>query len=77
MVSVVDFGSCVVTARTRVASTVNALQIKEYFVPMSLHHGGEGRTRLRQLVYRGRDWAVLAFFLIFTAAVGVLGHFGF
>ena len=41
------------------------------------YHGGEGRTRLRQLVYRGRDWAVLAFFLIFTAAVGVLGHFGF
>ena len=41
------------------------------------YHGGEGRTRLRQLVYRGRDWAVLAFFLIFTVAVGVLGHFGF
>ena len=27
------------------------------------YHGGEGRTRLRQLRYAPRDWAVLAFFL--------------
>ena len=41
------------------------------------YHGGEGRTRLRQLKYEGRDWAVLAFFLVVAVVVGVLGHFGF
>ena len=40
------------------------------------YHGGEGRTRLRQLKYQSRDYLVLAFFLVLTAAVGVLGHFG-
>ena len=40
------------------------------------YHGGEGRTRLRQLKYEGRDWAVLAFFLAVAVLVGVLGHFG-
>ena len=40
------------------------------------YHGGEGRTRLRQLKYQRRDYLVLAFFLALTAAVGVLGHFG-
>ena len=40
------------------------------------YHGGEGRTRLRQLKYLPRDWLVLAFFLAVTVLVGVLGHFG-
>ena len=40
------------------------------------YHGGEGRTRLRQLKYQGIDYMVLAFFLAVTAAVGVLGRFG-
>ena len=40
------------------------------------YHGGEGRTRLRQLKYETRDWLVLAFFLAITVLVGVLGHFG-
>ncbi len=40
------------------------------------YHGGEGRTRLRQLSYQAKDWIALALFLVLTVAVGVLGHFG-
>jgi len=40
------------------------------------YHGGEGRTRLRQLKYQGIDWTALALFVGATVAVGVLGHFG-
>lgn len=40
------------------------------------YHGGEGRTRLRQLKFLGRDYGVLALFLILTVLVGILGHFG-
>ena len=40
------------------------------------YHGGEGRTRLRQLKYAGKDWAVLVFFLVIAVLVGILGHFG-
>ena len=40
------------------------------------YHGGEGRTRLRQLKYTGMDKAVIALFLAITVGVGVLGHFG-
>ena len=40
------------------------------------YHGGEGRTRLKQLKYRGRDYVTLALFLAVTVGVGVLGHFG-
>ena len=40
------------------------------------YHGGEGRTRLRQLRYAPRDWAVLAFFLAVALLVWVLGRFG-
>ena len=40
------------------------------------YHGGEGRTRLRQLRYATRDWAVLAFFLAVALLVWVLGRFG-
>ena len=41
------------------------------------YHGGEGRTRLRQLKFRGADIAFLIGGLILCVAVGVLGHFGF
>ena len=40
------------------------------------YHGGKGRTRLRQLKYRGLDWITLALALLMCAAVIVLGHFG-
>ncbi len=40
------------------------------------YHGGEGRTRLRQLKYQGIDHVAIAGFLILTVAVGVMGHFG-
>ena len=40
------------------------------------YHGGEGRTRLRQLKYQGIDHMAIALFVIITVAVGVLGHFG-
>lgn len=41
------------------------------------YHGGEGRTRLRQLKYQIRDYGTLFLFLAVAVAVGVLGHFGF
>lgn len=40
------------------------------------YHGGEGRTRLRQLKFAGRDIAVLVFFLGACTAASVLGRFG-
>jgi len=40
------------------------------------YHGGEGRTRLRQLKYRRADWTVILFFLTFTAVVWALGRLG-
>ena len=40
------------------------------------YHGGEGRTRLRQLKYQGIDYMTLFFFLAVTVAVCVLGRFG-
>ncbi len=40
------------------------------------YHGGEGRTRLRQLKYQGRDYVTLFLFLAVTVGVGILGHFG-
>ncbi len=40
------------------------------------YHGGQGRTRLRQLRYQGRDYLVLAFLLALTVLVGILGHMG-
>lgn len=41
------------------------------------YHGGEGRTRLKQLKYRGGDYVTLLLFVAITVGVGVLGHFGF
>lgn len=40
------------------------------------YHGGEGRTKLRQLKYQRRDFIALAGGLAIAAAAGVLGHFG-
>ena len=40
------------------------------------YHGGEGRTRLRQLKYKGADYFTLALFLAITVGVGVLGRLG-
>ena len=40
------------------------------------YHGGEGRTRLRQLRYAARDRLTLGFFLAITVLVGVLARFG-
>ena len=40
------------------------------------YHGGEGRTRLRQLKYTAMDKAVIALFLAIAVGIGVLGHFG-
>ena len=40
------------------------------------YHGGEGRTRLRQLRYRGADAVFLVCAAALCAAVGVLGRLG-
>ena len=40
------------------------------------YHGGEGRTRLRQLKYQGIDYMTLLFFLAITVLVFFLGRFG-
>ncbi|MEM5781052.1 MAG: energy-coupling factor transporter transmembrane component T, partial [Lawsonibacter sp.] len=40
------------------------------------YHGGEGRTRLRQLKYQAIDYAALLLFLAVTVLVGVLGRLG-
>ena len=36
------------------------------------YHGGEGRTRMKQLVMAGRDWIALALGVLFVAAIFVL-----
>ena len=40
------------------------------------YHGGEGRTRLRQLKFKPADYVTLLLFLAVTAGVGILGYFG-
>ena len=40
------------------------------------YHGGEGRTRLRQLKYRASDVTALSFGVLLCAGIGVLAHFG-
>ena len=40
------------------------------------YHGGEGRTRLRQLRFRGTDIAALLFFCALAAAIWALGTLG-
>lgn len=40
------------------------------------YHGGEGRTRMKQMRMQRRDWAALALGALLLAAVIVLRHFG-
>ncbi len=40
------------------------------------YHGGEGRTRMKQLVMARRDWIALSLGVLFLAAVIALKHFG-
>ena len=40
------------------------------------YHGGEGRTRMKQLTWAARDTVALLLFLAFLAAVILLRHFG-
>ena len=40
------------------------------------YHGGEGRTRMKQLVMARRDWITLSLGVLFLAAVIALKHFG-
>lgn len=40
------------------------------------YHGGEGRTRLRQLKYAPQDYAALLFGLLLCVGVWLLGHWG-
>ncbi len=40
------------------------------------YHGGEGRTRMKQLHMARRDWVALALGVLLLAAVIVLKHFG-
>ena len=41
------------------------------------YHGGEGRTRLRELRYRSSDWLCIITGLLLCVAIGVLGHMNF
>ena len=40
------------------------------------YHGGEGRTRMKQLRFAGIDFAAFALCALLIAAVCVLRHFG-
>lgn len=40
------------------------------------YHGGEGRTRLRQLQYQSSDYITIIGFLVTAVVVGILGHLG-
>ena len=40
------------------------------------YHGGEGRTRMKQLRLAGRDWIALSLGVLLLAGVIVLKHFG-
>ena len=40
------------------------------------YHGGEGRTRMKQLHYRSSDVLFMVGALVLAVAIGVLGHFG-
>ena len=41
------------------------------------YHGGEGRTRLRELRYRSSDWLCIIAGLLVCVAIGVLGRMNF
>ena len=40
------------------------------------YHGGKGRTRLRQLQYRGLDWVTIALALVLCVLIWLLGRMG-
>ena len=40
------------------------------------YHGGEGRTRMKQLRFAGRDWIALALGVLFLAGMIVMKRFG-
>ena len=40
------------------------------------YHGGQGRTRMKQLKYAAADWAVMAAFLALCVLMGILGRLG-
>ena len=40
------------------------------------YHGGDGRTRLKELHYRASDVASILVALLFCVAIGVLGRYG-
>lgn len=40
------------------------------------YHGGQGRTRMRQLKYQGIDIATLLFFTLFAIGIFILGRMG-
>ena len=40
------------------------------------YHGGEGRTRMKQLKMAGRDWMTLLLGALFLAVIYVMKHFG-
>ena len=40
------------------------------------YHGGEGRTRMKQLKMAGRDWLALLLGALFLAAIYIMKHFG-
>jgi energy-coupling factor transport system permease protein len=41
-----------------------------------LYHGGDGRTRMTQLRYKGRDYASLCAMLLFCAACVICNYLG-
>ena len=41
------------------------------------YHGGEGRTRMRQLKLKGTDITALFLSVLLCVVIGVLGHYGF
>ena len=40
------------------------------------YHGGQGRTRMRQLKYHMIDYVTILFFIVFTAGIYILGRMG-
>ena len=53
-----------------------ALRFIPTLIECRCYHGGEGRTRLRQLKLKGIDLAALVFAVLLCVGIGVLRHFG-
>ena len=41
------------------------------------YHGGEGRTRLKELHYHAYDWVSFALIVAFCVGIGFMNHLGF